>query len=378
VVELADVFRHFADGYLAAHGAAMPTSHRRAIDAIMACRTPELGGHLWRCDTCSKEVFSYHSCKNRSCPQCHTKQTQEWLQARQAEMLPCDYYHVTVTVPQELRELLRANQRDGYAVLMKAAAEAIIELARDRRYVGGTVGVLAVLHTWTQQLNYHPHVHCLVTGGGVSADGRDWYPAARKAYLFPERVLAKLVRGKLKALLAKRRPDLIAPAAAWKKPWVVQITPWGEGADGVLRYLARYVHRVAITNSRIVAFDERFVTIRYKERKSSRWRTCRLSGHEFMRRFLQHVLPKGLHKVRYFGLWHPSKRAKAAQVRLRLQLDQTNPPVAQPAEPQPAPPADLKVPAQNKTPPQLRPCPHCHKGQLHCVGRLTPKNALGP
>src|SRR5712671_1825924 len=160
----------------------MPTSHRRAIDAIMACRTPELGGHLWRCDTCSKEVFSYHSCKNRSCPQCHTKQTQEWLKARQAEMLPCDYYHVTVTVPQELRELLRANQRDGYAVLMKAAAEAIIELARDRRYVGGTVGVLAVLHTWTQQLNYHPHVHCLVTGGGISADGRDWYPAARKSY----------------------------------------------------------------------------------------------------------------------------------------------------------------------------------------------------
>jgi len=135
-------------------------------------------------------------------------------------------------VPQELRELLRANQRDGYAVLMKAAAEAIIELARDRRYVGGTVGVLAVLHTWTQQLNYHPHVHCLVTGGGISADGRDWYPAARKAYLFPERVLAKLVRGKLKALLAKRRPDLIAPATAWKKPWVVDITPWARQPMG--------------------------------------------------------------------------------------------------------------------------------------------------
>jgi hypothetical protein len=375
VVELADIFRRFADGYLAAYGAAMPTSHRRAIDAIMACRTPELGGHLWRCDACSHEVFSYHSCKNRSCPKCHTKQTQAWLEARQAEMLPTDYYHVTVTVPQELRELLRANQRDGYAVLMKAAAEAIIELARDRRFVGGTVGVLAVLHTWTQQLSYHPHVHCLVTGGGVSADGRDWYPAARKGYLFPERALAKLVRGKLKALLAKRRPDLIAPAAAWKKSWVVQITPWGAGADGVLRYLARYVHRVAITNSRIVAFDERSVTIRYKERKSSRWRTCRLSGHEFMRRFLQHVLPKGLHKVRYFGLWHPSKRAKAAQARLLLQLEQkqTSQPVAQPAEP-----ADLKEPGRNKTMPQLRPCPHCHKGHLHCVGRLTPKNALGP
>jgi len=373
VVELADIFRHFAEGYLAAYGAAMPASHRRAIADIMACRTQALGGHLWRCDECSHEVFSYHSCKNRSCPQCHAKQTQDWLEARRAEMLPTDYFHVTVTVPQELRELLRANQRDGYAVLMKAAAEAIIELARDRRFVGGTVGVLAVLHTWTQQLSYHPHVHCLVTGGGVSADGRDWYPAARKGYLFPERALAKLVRGKLKALLAKKRPDLIAPAAVWKKPWIVQITPWGEGADAVLRYLARYVHRVAITNARILAFDADAVTIRYKERKSSRWRTCRLSGHEFMRRFLQHVLPKGLHKVRYFGLWHPSKRAKVAQVRLRLQLDQTNPPAAKPV-----PPADLKAPGQNKTVPQLRPCPHCHKGQLHCVGRLTPKNALGP
>jgi hypothetical protein len=372
VVELADIFRRFADSYLSAYGAAMPASHRRAIADIIACRTQGLGGHLWRCDACSHEVFSYHSCKNRSCPKCHARQTEDWLEARRAEMLPTDYFHVTVTVPQELRALLRANQRDGYALLMKAAAEAIIELARDRRHVGGTVGVLAVLHTWTQQLTFHPHVHCLVTGGGVSDDGRDWYPA-RKDFLVPHKALAKLVRGKLKALLAKKRPDLIAPAAAWKKPWIVHIAPWGEGADAVLRYLARYVHRVAITNARILAFDADAVTIRYKERKSSRWRTCRLSGHEFMRRFLQHVLPKGLHKVRYFGLWHPSKRAKVAQVRLRLQLDQTNPPAAKPV-----PPADLKAPGQNKTVPQLRPCPHCHKGQLHCVGRLTPKNALGP
>ena len=372
MIELADVLRRFADSYLSAYGAVMPASHRRAIADIIACRTQALGGHLWRCDECSHEVFSYHSCKNRSCPKCHAKQTQAWLEARRAEMLPCDYFHVTVTVPQELRALLRANQRDGYALLMKAAADAIIELARDRRFVGGTVGVLAVLHTWTQQLTYHPHVHCLVTGGGVSGDGRDWYPA-RKGFLVPHKALAKLVRGKLKALLAKKRPDLIAPAAVWKKPWVVNITPWGEGADAVLRYLARYVFRVAITNSRIVALDENSVTIRYKERKSSRWRTCQLPGHEFMRRFLQHVLPKGLHKVRYFGLWHPSKRAKAAQARLLLQLEQTNPPVAEPAQP-----ADLKESAQNNTAPQPRTCPHCRKGHLNYVRRLTPKNALGP
>lgn len=177
MIEIADVFRRFADSYLLAHGAAMPASHRRAIADIMACRTQVLGGHLWRCNQCSHEVFSYHSCKNRSCPKCHTKQTKDWLEARKAEMLPTDYFHVTVTVPEELRVLLRANQRDGYALLMKAAADAVIELARDRRFVGGTIGVLAVLHTWTQQLTYHPHVHCLVTGGGVSDNGRDWHPA---------------------------------------------------------------------------------------------------------------------------------------------------------------------------------------------------------
>jgi hypothetical protein len=351
----------------------MPASHRRAIADILACRTEVLGGHLWRCDQCSHEVFAYHSCRNRSCPKCHTRQTEDWLAARRTEMLPTDYFHVTVTVPEELRALLRANQRDGYAVLMKAAADAIIELARDRRFVGGTVGVLAVLHTWTQQLVYHPHVHCLVTGGGVSDDGRDWYPA-RNGFLVPHQALAKLVRGKLKALLAKKRPDLIAPAAAWTKPWVVHITHWGQGEEAVLRYLARYVFRIAISNNRIVALDERSVTIKYKDRKSSRRRTCRLSGHEFMRRFLQHVLPKGLHKVRYFGLWHPSKRHRAAQARLLLELDRTTFPAAEPVTP-----ANLKDPNQcaaNAAQPRL--CPRCKRGHLLYIRALTPKNALGP
>jgi hypothetical protein len=238
VIEVADVFRRFAGDYLSAHGASMPPSHRRAIADIQSCRTEALGGGLWRCDQCAAEVFSYRSCKNRSCPKCHTGQTERWLAARQAEMLPTHYFHVTVTVPEELRDTLRANQRDGYALLMKAAAEAIIELARDPRHVGATVGVLAVLHTWTQQLIFHPHVHCLVTGGGVSDDGADWRPV-RKAFLFPVKALAKLVRGKLRAALQKRRPDLVVPDAAWSKPWVVHCTPWGDGEQAVLDYLAR-------------------------------------------------------------------------------------------------------------------------------------------
>ena len=157
MIEVAEVFRRFAADYLEAHGASMLPSHRRAIDDILACRTEALGGQVWRCEACNTEMFSYHSCGNRSCPKCHTAQTQEWLGRRQAEMLPVRYFHITVTVPAELREVLRANQRDGYGVLMQASAAAIIELARDPRYVGATVAVLTVLHTWTQQLSLHPH-----------------------------------------------------------------------------------------------------------------------------------------------------------------------------------------------------------------------------
>jgi len=374
VIEVADIFRRFADRYLAAHGTTMPPSHRRAIADILACRTEVLGGCLWRCNHCSQEIFSYHSCKNRSCPKCHTDQTERWLQARKVEMLPCHYFHVTVTVPEELRHVLRANQRDGYALLMKAAAQAIIEIARDRRFVGGTVGVLAVLHTWTQQLHFHPHVHCLVTGGGVSDDGTHWYPA-RNSFLAPETALAKLVRGKLKAWLAQKRPDLIIPDAAWTKPWVVKITRWGEGEEAVLRYLARYVFRIAITNSRIVSLDERTVSFCTKHRPSSSWRTTTIDGQEFMRRFLQHVLPKGLHKVRYFGLWHPAKRLIASNARLLLLLERGRHVPPQSLRNSESP-ADGDQPSTRVAEPRL--CPRCGTGHLIFARKLLPKQPQGP
>ena len=311
MVTLADVFRQFADDYLSRHGASVLPSHRRAIADILACRTHALGGHLWRCNHCSSEVYSYHSCKNRSCPRCHKDQTERWIAAREAELLACPYFHVTVTVPAELREVLRANQRDGHAALMKATAEAIIELARDRRHVGGTVGVMAVLHTWTQQLVYHPHVHCLVTGGGVSDDGRDWYPA-RDNFLVPTRPLAVLVRAKMRAALAKRRPDLVLPKAAWRKPWVIHCTAWGDGAEAVLRYLARYVFRVAITEGRIVGLDDDGVTIRHKHRASGRGTQRASAAMNSCAASCNTCCRKGCTRSATQG-WHHSRRDHAAR-----------------------------------------------------------------
>jgi hypothetical protein len=229
MIEVADVFRRFAADYLSAHGASMLPSHRRAIEDILNCRTAALGGQVWRCEKCDTEMFSWHSCRNRGCPKCHTAQTREWLEGRRAEMLPVPYFHITITVPEELREVLHANQRDGDGVLIGASAAAIIELAPDPRYVGGTVGVLAVPHTWTQQLNLHPHVHCLVSGGGISEDAETWHPA-RGSFWFPIKALAKLVRGKFRAMLRQKCPDLIIPDVVWRKHWILHVTAWGNGS----------------------------------------------------------------------------------------------------------------------------------------------------
>ncbi len=377
MIEVAEVFRRFAADYLSVHGASMLPSHRRAIEDILDCRTAALGGQVWHCEACNTEVFSYHSCGNRSCPKCHTAQTQEWLERRQAELLPVPYFHITITVPAELRAVLRGNQRDGYGVLMQACAAAIIELARDPRYVGGTVAVLAVLHTWTQQLGLHPHVHCLASGGGISEDATTWHPARRK-FLVPIKALAKLVRGKFRALLLRKCPDLVIPDAVWRIPWILHVTAWGTGEQAVLDYLARYVFRVALTNARIVDLDDQTVTIQYKERKTARPRTCRLSGDEFMRRFLQHVLPRGFHKVRYFGLWHPAQRHNATRARQMLQLR---------APPEPGPPPELVLSsreysdAEPMPPIEPRICPHCHQGRLvfiRTLGPHTPQQAMAP
>jgi len=272
-------------------------------------------------------------------------------------------------VPEELRAALRRYQIDGYGALMKAAAEAIIVLARDPRWVGGTVGVLAVLHTWTQRLIFHPHVHCLVTGGGLSDDGTTWHPAG-KTFLFPKSALATRARARFRDAFARLCPDADLAPHVWQIPWIVDITPWGEAQQAALDYLARYAFRIAITNNRILAVDDATVTYRYKDRAADRQRRETVAGHEFIRRFLQHVLPAGFHKVRYYGLWHASRREPLRNLRNLLLLVQPASPPAEPAAPEPD--------ADHQAPPSPRRCPHCETGHLTLLRRLSPARPQGP
>jgi hypothetical protein len=320
--DVADVFRRFGGDYLRRHGAGILPSHRRAITDIAACRTPALGGHLWHCPSCGHDVYVYHGCRNRSCPACHTHQTREWLERRSAEVLPCGYFHLTATVPESLRAAFRSHQKALYGLLFRSTTEALLELCRDRKHLGAVPAVLAVLHTWTGMLAWHPHVHCLVTAGGVSPDGQSWIPS-RPDFLVPVRALSRLLRGTFRDGLRTLDPDLHAavPESAWRQEWVVHCQPWGHGPQGVLDYLARYVFRIAITNRRLLGMDATSVTFRHKDRKAGAWRTCRLEGTEFMRRYLQHVLPKGFHKVRYYGLWHHANRPLAARARQMLLME---------------------------------------------------------
>ena len=376
MLEVADVLRRFGADYLAQHGASLLPSHRRAIAALQACRTDLLGGHLFRCERCRHEVFAWHSCKNRACPKCHTQQTQEWLAARRNQMLPVPYFHVVVTTPEPLRDVFRSNQKDCYALLMQASAAALLELAREPRYGGGTPGILAVLHTWTQQLHYHPHVHCLVTGGGVSPDGATWLALPHSDYLVPLKALCRLIRGKFRAWLLKQRPDLHLPERVWTQDWVAHCTPWPAGESGVLEYLARYAFRVALSNCRLLRMDQHTVTFRYKDRQSGQQRSCTLSGHEFIRRFLQHVLPQRFHKLRYFGLWHGSKRKLLQRARVALAL-QTQPRLQ--ATPEPLPDTAGRTSQEPRTGIyEGAPCPVCRQGHLQHVLEIKPVRIRGP
>jgi len=372
-LEVADVFRQFGPSYLDAFGKRMLPSHRHALEDIVACRTQAKGGHAYHCGKCGESFYVYHGCRNRSCPACHTHQSRLWLRLRQAELLPCAYYHVCVTVPEPLREMFRSNQNGCYSLLMKAASEAVLELCADTRYLGAIPAVLSVLHTWTAAMDYHPHVHLLVSGGGLGLDAKPWREAKR-SFLIPVRALSRLVRGKFMAMLKKTRPDLEGRIAAdaWGREWVAWCKPWGNGETAVLDYLARYVHRIAITNARILSMDAKTVTFRYKDRKAGQMRDCTVSGHEFMRRFLQHVLPKGFHKVRYCGLWHSSRRARRENIRDTLLLTRAmETPQPKPENMAAALPASGQDAAADTANP---PCPHCGGLDTKYIGTVPARH----
>jgi hypothetical protein len=321
-VELANVVRRFAPEYTSQYGHVMMPSQKKALSDIAACCTEALGGRLYRCDNCEESFWRFHCCRNRACPKCHGIQTARWLQQREAELLPCGYFHAVATVPSELRDAFRRDQKFMYGLLMRVSAEAVKELCAKKRHLGGLPGILSVLHTCNGQLGYHPHVHMLITGGGISSEGQNWEPA-RGEFLVPVGVLSRKIAAKFRDAVKKEKPSVFAsiPAGVWRREWVSFVKHYGHGNDAVLNYLSRYVFRTAISNARILAVDETHVTFRFKDRITDTWRTMRLPGVEFLRRFLQHVLPRGFHRVRYYGLWHHSKRDLSSRAWLLLILD---------------------------------------------------------
>jgi hypothetical protein len=286
----------------------MPADQLRAMRALETCRTAERGGQRWQCPRCGQAHWAFHSCGNRHCPACGHADAQLWLQRQQQLLLPGTTYHLlTFTVPEALRRPIRAHPREALPILFAAASSALLDLCRDPRFLGAVPGLTAVLHTWTRQLLYHPHVHILATGGGLGPDGA-WHAAGAK-FLVPVRALSAIFSARVRDAFGQHHPAIFAaiPQTVWRQPWVVHSKPVGAG-DHALTYLARYIHRVALADSAILHHDDSLVVFRYRESDTGKSRTARLVPTEFLRRFLQHVLPSGFRKVRHYGLHHSSKR----------------------------------------------------------------------
>lgn len=305
MVELADIFRLHGSQYRAKFGHRLLPSHGRAMEDIERCRTQALGGQLYHCEQCREDHYSYHSCKNRHCPKCQNDQAELWLENQQSVLLPVPHFLVTFTLPDELRAVARSHQKTVYNILFRASSEVLQQLASDPRFIGGRIGMVGVLHTWTRDLMYHPHVHYIVAGGGLSADGR-WI-ASRQEFLVHVKPLSVLFRAKFRDQLKKTGLFEQVDERVWKKQWVVHCEPVGSGQEA-FRYLAPYIFRVAISNNRIIKLEDGQVTFQYKESATDQVKYCTVSAEEFIRRFLQHVLPDRFVKVRYYGLLSPGHR----------------------------------------------------------------------
>ena len=337
-LEVADIFRCFGPTWRAANEAHMSLAQRRVMTAIEICRTSELGGHVERCENCAHTRIAYNSCRNRHCPKCQWRAAEAWLDARKAELLPVPYFHIVFTLPAPLRAIAYHNKAKVYGLLFTAAAETLTTIAADPKHLDADIGVTAVLHTWGQNLDHHPHVHCIVPGGGIAPDGTRWMPSRRNFFL-PVRVLSALFRRLFLTGLAKLHADgalqffgdsvALADEAMFgahlaqlaKKKWVVYAKRPFAGPEQVLAYLARYTHRVAISNRRLLEIGDDHVSFRwkdYREDGSAKSKVMRLAPAEFMRRFLLHVLPAGFHRIRHYGLFANGHRAEKLALCRRL------------------------------------------------------------
>ena len=373
---MADVFRRFGPAYRQTHVQSLARAQHRAMSAIELCRTAALGGHVEQCDTCGHQRIAYDSCRNRNCPKCQSLARAQWLEDRQAERLNVEYFHVVFTLPEEIAAIAFQNKNEVYDILFHASAQTLRTIAADPQHLGAEIGFLTIFHTWGQTLTHHPHVHCVVPGGGISPDGSRWI-ACRPGFFLPVKVLSRLFRrlflealqkafaagnlrfySQLEPLRdAKAFAQYLAPVA--QAEWVVYAKPPFGGPAQVLNYLGRYTHRVAISNNRLLRMDEGKVSFLWKDYKhDSAKRTMTLDADEFIRRFLLHVLPHGYHPIRHYGFL--GNRYRETKLALCRRLIGGPPPAA--AESNPS--EDYRERYERLTGKSLRDCPLCGRGHM--------------
>ncbi len=388
---VADIFRRYGETYRQKFGAVLSTAQRRVMRAIELCRTAALGGHVEVCDRCGHQRVWFNSCSDRHCPQCQSLARAEWIENRQSELLETEYFHVVFTVPEEIAEIALQNKRTVYGILFRATAETLETIAADPKHLGAQIGFFAVLHTWGQNLLHHPHLHCVVPGGGLSPDGTRWI-SCRPGFFLPVRVLSRLFRrlylkylekafdaGRLQFLGSLQKLADPAQFRSYLAPleqseWVVYAKPPFAGPQQVLDYVGRYTHRVAISNNRLRDVEDGQVTFDWKDyRHNHRQKKMTLSAEEFIRRFLIHVLPEGFQRIRYYGfLANRYRHDKLAQCRQLLGMP--------PSDPEPTPgdeptDYDYQTLLEKLTGSCLRECPICHQGRMIAVEVLAP---VGP
>jgi hypothetical protein len=384
-LEVADIFRQYGDSYRQTHGASMSRDQHRTMRAIELCRTVALGGHIDQCDTCGRERNSYNSCRNRHCPKCQSLKKAEWLEARQADLLPVEYFHVVFTVPEEIAAIALQNKQVVYDILFRATKETLHRIAADPKHLGAEIGFVGILHTWGQNLLHHPHIHYAVPGGGLSPDGSQWI-SSRKGFFLPVKVLSRLFKGLFLCYLKEAFDDgqlqffgnlhyLSQPGAfssllstSRKKKWVVYAKPPFGGPEQVLDYLGRYTHRVAISNNRLLSLENGKVMFRLRDyTRGNISTTMTIETEEFIRRFLLHVLPNGFVRIRHFGfLSCRNRKEKLARCRHILGISQNE------CEKEESNEQDWKERYEALTGKSLDMCPACHKGHMVRVKDIQP------